>query len=366
MPLSPARRSRLLALNAACIPRATICSLAAEVDRLAIGTDADQTGFSEVSPPQLRLAIEALRKAGAVAAREEELAARHGASILCIGEERYPAALLDLPMPPPVLFVRGTLEEGPAVALVGSRRMDAYGEEVARLFSRELARAGVTVVSGFAQGIDATAHRAAIEVGGRTVAVLGCGLNIDYPRGHRALARAISASGAVLSEFPCGQTPEQRNFPIRNRLIAALAQVTVVIQAAVRSGSLVTARLALELGRDVCAVPGRIFDEKAQGVNELLRDGAHVAQHPEDVLDLLGVGGEGVRPRDAGAGVPAGLHPRAARVLEALVPGDPMPADRLCEILGERAEALLPVLLDLELAGLVRRYPGQLLGRSLV
>jgi DNA processing protein len=364
MSVPSSRCQNLLALNAACIPRATICRLAGQVDRLADGADAEALAeLGEIPAQQLRVAIEALRSAGSVAACEGALAARLGARVVCVGEDLYPPALLDLSLPPPVLYVRGSLEPGPAVALVGSRRMDAYGEEVTRLFSRDLARAGITVVSGFAQGVDATAHRAAVEAGGRTIAVLGCGLSVDYPRGQRSLARTISGSGAVLSEFPCGQPPEQRNFPIRNRLIAALAQVTVVIQAAVRSGSLITARLALELGRDVCAVPGRIFDEKAQGANGLLRDGAHLVQHPEDVLDLLGLGGGAAARRESGADVPAGLDPRAVRLLEILVPGNPMATDRLCEILREPAEALLPVLLDLELSGLVRCYPGQLFGR---
>jgi DNA processing protein len=365
MSMPSTQRSRfLLTLNAACIPRATICRLAREVERLHDWAGAETLADPcEVPLNQLRLAIEALRTADSVGAREEELAIHNGAQVVCIGDDGYPPALLDQPLPPPVLFVRGALDENPSVALVGSRRMDAYGEEVARLFSRDLVRAGVTVVSGFAQGVDATVHRAALEAGGRTVAVLGCGLSVDYPRGQRALAREISASGAVVSEFPCTQTPEQRNFPIRNRIIAALAQVTVVIQAAVRSGSLVTARLALELGRDVCAVPGRIFDEKAQGTNGLLRDGAHLVQHPEDVLDLLGLAGGVAQRRKTGAGVPAGLDPRASSILEILVPGDPISTDRLCEVLREPAEVLLPVLLDLELSGLVRRYPGQLFSR---
>ena len=226
--------------------------------------------------------------APAIAARESEAAERLGARFLVVGDPDYPAGLSHLTLPPPVLCVCGELPSGPAVAIVGSRRTDAYGQEVAELFARSLAAAGVTIVSGFARGIDAAAHRGALAAeGGRTVAVLGCGLGVDYPVGHERLGREIAARGALVSEFPCHLSPRRWHFPVRNRVLAALAAGTLVVQAAPRSGSLLTARWAVDLGREVWAIPGRIFDERSLGPNALIRDGAPLVQHPREILEAL-------------------------------------------------------------------------------
>jgi DNA processing protein len=215
-------------------------------------------------------------------------AAALGARVLTLVDRDYPLELAGIAQPPPVLFVRGELPAAPVVAIVGSRLADGYGLEVAARFARHLAAAGVAVVSGLARGIDAAAHEGALSVPlGRTVAVLGCGMGVDYPPCHARLAAAIAARGALLSEFPCGTLPRPWCFPVRNRTIAALAAVTLVVQATPRSGSLATARHARELGRPVFAVPGPVSSPLSWGPHALLRRGALLAGHPEDILDAL-------------------------------------------------------------------------------
>jgi DNA processing protein len=257
------------------------------------------------------------------------------------------------------------------VAIVGSRRADPYGREVAELFGRELAEAGLAVVSGFARGIDAAAHRGALsaerpadeptEPGDGsclTAAVLGSGLGVDYPREHRRLGERIAAGGSLVSEFPCGLEPRAWHFPVRNRLIAALAGATLVVRAAPRSGSLITARFALDLGREVLAVPGRIFEERSAGTNALIADGAHPALAPRDVLEVLGaappMAGTG-GPARAAEPLPPGLRGRA---LAAMVPGDAVAPEALAAGLGEPVDRVLGALLELELEGRIRREPG--------
>ncbi|HET9211585.1 MAG TPA: DNA-processing protein DprA, partial [Thermoanaerobaculia bacterium] len=267
--------------------------------------------------------------------------------------------------PPPVLYIRGEIPAGPAVAVVGSRRADPYGREAADLFSRALAAAGVTVVSGFAQGIDAAAHRSALAApGGRTVAVLGCGLGVDYPRGHGQLADQIAARGAVVTEFPCGLIPRAWHFPLRNRTLAALAAGTLVVQAALRSGSLITARHAVDLGREVWAVPGRIFDEGSLGANSLIREGAQLVQHPADLLEIL-------LPTAAAAQLalpPSSPEPEpppgfTGQVLAEIPPGTPRLAEEIAARLESPVDRVLAALLELELAGWVKRMPGPVYGR---
>jgi DNA processing protein len=285
-----------------------------------------------------------------------------GACRVARSEPEYPSALAMLDLAPPELFVRGRIPEGPMVALVGARRASRYGLEVAEWFARELAAAGVTVVSGFARGVDAAAHQGALAApAGRTVAVLGCGLDVDYPRGHRALGDSIAARGALLTEFPLGRLPAGWQFPVRNRLIAALAAACVVVEAAPRSGSLVTARLALDLGREVLAVPGRVTDELALGTNALLADGARPALDPRDVLEAIGLATpDDVRgvPADAGradderslAGASAEAQAlwRAAREAAA-------GAEELALRAAIPAGRALAALIELELLGILRR-----------
>jgi DNA processing protein len=246
--------------------------------------------------------------------------------------------------------VQGGLPDAPAVAVVGARKASDYGLEIAGWLGRELAAAGVTVVSGFAAGIDAAAHRGALETGA-TVAVLGCGLDFDYPRGQLELAaRIVAGGGARLTEFPVGREPATWHFPVRNRLIAALARACVVVEAAPRSGSLVTARLALELGREVLAVPGRVTDELALGTNALIADGARPALDPRDVLEAIGLEPvPGARARE-----PRGLAAEALALWRA-ARESPGACDRLAERAGLAVERALVAALELELAGHLRR-----------
>jgi DNA processing protein len=220
----------------------------------------------------------------------------------CRHSELYPSSLRDAADAPWALIGRGDpalldgLEPFAAVTVVGSRRATSYGREIARELGRELASAGMTVVSGLAFGIDACAHRGAVEVG-RTIAVLGCGPDVAYPASHRSLWRRICERGLVISEFPPGSTPWRWTFPARNRIMAALGGMTVVVEAATRSGSLITMDLAADLGRDLGAVPGPVTSRASAGPNALLASGAHVVRDAQDVLDtLLGPGQKKLKP----------------------------------------------------------------------
>src|SRR5262245_35108422 len=203
----------------------------------------------------------------------------------------YPPLLAELHDPPACLFLRGEARvlEDPGVAIVGARSCSAYGAQVARTLARELAVAGIVVVSGLARGVDGEAHRGALEGGGRTVAVLGCGIDRDYPRSNAELARRIVTSGAVVSEYEPGIEPAPWRFPARNRIIAGRELATVVVEARERSGALITADFALELGRDVFAVPGEITSALSAGTNDLLRQGAAPLTSVRDVFDALGM-----------------------------------------------------------------------------
>jgi DNA processing protein len=203
--------------------------------------------------------------------------------------EEYPVRLKEIESPPPVLYVWGDMVPNDrwAVAIVGTRRMSPYGDAVAQEISSALAMNGITVVSGMARGIDGVAHRSALVNGGRTIAVLGSGLDHLYPHEHRRLAKDISESGAVLTDYPLGTRPEARNFPPRNRIISGLALVVVIIEAGEGSGALITAHFAADQGREVFAVPGSIHGKKSIGTNKLIRDGAIPLLSVEDVLEAL-------------------------------------------------------------------------------
>lgn len=262
-------------------------------------------------------------------------------------DPRYPARLLDLPTPPPVLWARGDLSllALPCVAIVGTRRATAYGERVTRELGRTLARAGACVVSGLARGIDTCAHRGALEVGGATCAVLGTGLDVCYPRGNEGLQQEIAVRGLVLSELNLANASHGGSFPKRNRIIAALAQLTIVVEAPFRSGALLTSTAARELGRDVAAVPGPIDVPQAHGSNELFRDGAHPIISMADALALLGL----TAPIRLKA-IPSGSSER--RLWDALGDGA-ADLDTLCSRSGLPAHEGMAAASALELLGLV-------------
>jgi DNA processing protein len=285
-----------------------------------------------------------------------------GIRIVTAFDEEYPAALSEIPDPPFLLFAVGRLERFrlPAVAVVGSRSATRYGRDVAARLARDLSLAGVTIVSGFARGVDAAAHEAAREGPGGTVAVLGCGLDVEYPREHSRLKAMMGESDLLLSEFPPGAEPRPQNFPIRNRIIAGIAAGVVVVEASRRSGSLITARLAADFGRDVFAVPGSVFSETSIGTHELLRDGAILCRGAEDVLAELfpSIGVPGVATSRAST-APATLSSDAARLYSALAREEALSADELARALDLPAATVLAALFELEGAGLVVEDAGR-------
>jgi len=292
---------------------------------------------------------------------------RRGVRVITAFDTEYPPLLLEIADPPFVLFASGSLERLrlPAVSVVGSREATRYGRDVAQRLGRELSAAGVAVVSGFARGVDAAAHEAALDGPGGTVAVLGCGLDVDYPREHRRLRERVSASGGLfLTEHPPGEEPRPQNFPIRNRIIAGLASGVVVVEASKRSGSLITARLAADFGRDVFAVPGSIFSDTSVGAHALLRDGAILCTGAEDVLAELfpSIGKLGALDRSAVATPDVSalrdLSGEARRLLETIAIEEPVSAEELSRALDLPAAAVLAGLFELEGAGLAVAVEG--------
>jgi DNA processing protein len=286
---------------------------------------------------------------------EVRRAERRGVRLLHPGREGYPALLGQIADPPIVLYVLGEIGEAEEmIAVVGARRASVYGRVQAERFAAGFARAGLTVVSGLARGIDAVAHRAALDSGGRTVAVLGSGVDRIYPPEHRALAKETVARGAVCSEFPLGSGPLAYHFPRRNRIIAGLGRAVFVVEGRLKSGSLITARLAADSNRDVFALPGRVDTELAAGPHSLIRDGAGLAECPEHVLT-----GIGVRPLDAPEPPPLPEDPLQRRILEDLAPAEPRAVDEILRRTGEAAPAVLAALTALELSGRVKALPGR-------
>ncbi len=271
----------------------------------------------------------------------------------------YPQALKNIYDPPPYLYIRGRLQpaDGNAVAVVGSRNASDYGLRAAADISRDLARAGLTIVSGMAAGIDAAAHRGALSAGGRTIAVLGCGADVCYPAENRRLYDAIAATGAILSEHAPGTGPDAYHFPARNRIISGMARAILVVEAGPKSGSLITARLALEQGRDVFAVPGSIYSFKARGAHQLIRSGAALVESGQDIIDALGMAASS-GPAQPEAPAIETLSPEARRICDLLAAG-PAHIDRLICETGLSSGAISAVLLELELGGFVRQLPGK-------
>jgi DNA processing protein len=268
------------------------------------------------------------------------------------GRPGYPPLLAELHDPPAILYLRGSAESlaQPGVAVVGARSCSSYGAQVARWLGRELGASGVVVVSGLARGVDGEAHRGALEAGGLTVAVLGCGIDRDYPRSHAALAGRIVESGTVVSEYPPGVEPAPWRFPARNRIIAGLALATVVVEARERSGALITADFALELGRDVFAVPGEITSALSAGTNDLLRQGASPLTAIRDLLESVGVEANAPPRRSS-------LSEEAAAVLAHLSDGV-READEVTRGSGLSSGSVAAALVELELAGLVVQAEG--------
>ena len=305
--------------------------------------------------------------------RDLECLSRLGARIIGIADPEMPLRLRAVSDCPAVLFLRGDpgVLSAPQVAIVGSRRASPAGARIARRLAGGLAARGLVVTSGLAQGIDAEAHRGAIDAGGRTIAVLGSSLDRIYPAGHRRLADRIAGQGALVSEFPFGTRPLPWNFPWRNRIISGLSLGVLVVEAAERSGSLITARLAADQGREVFAVPGSILNPLAAGCHRLLRDGAKLVERVEDVLEELPAGELAALEPPASAAHPKGCAESASAAGRPCMPAtgtdeaavlgqldyEPTSAETLAERAGLTCERVYSILLILEIGGFIRMDP---------
>jgi DNA processing protein len=302
---------------------------------------------------------------------ELDLTARHGFSILTLSDPAYPPLLLQLPDPPPLLYVHGRLHpDALHIAIVGSRKATRYGLDTARRIAGDLAGSGAGVVSGMALGIDGSAHEGALAAEGYTVAVLGSGLLTVYPREHIGLYERIAATGAVVSELPLKARPEGRHFPARNRIISGMAVGVVVVEAAERSGSLITARLAAEQNREVFALPGSVRSHQSQGTHGLIKQGAKLVESAADVLEEFFPGGIKMAKASntggasaSGDALPADLTAAEADLLSRLEPY-PQHIDALAAEMQSAPGELAALLLQLELKGLVRQLPGNQYERS--
>ncbi len=279
-----------------------------------------------------------------------------GIGILTREDELYPPRLKEIDQPPPVLYVRGELipEDSWAVAVVGTRRVSAYGRQVADELAMFLAANGLTVVSGMARGVDAIAHQSALKNGGRTIAVLGCGVDRIYPPEHATLASKIMASGALVSDYPPGTPPDASNFPARNRIISGMAMATVVVEAGESSGALITAQFAVDQGREVFAVPGNILAPQSKGTNRLIAQGAHPLLSARDLVDVLNL--EHVtEQRSVRKILPADEFESS---LMSVLSHEPLHLDEIRSQTGMPIERVSATLVMMELKGMVRQVGG--------
>lgn len=317
---------------------------AGEFDLMAAGLDAK--------------AIAALREARKVIVPDAEVAQLHkaGATALTWDDPHYPKLLREVADPPPVLFIKGAITDADAfaISIVGTRSATVYGREVAEMLAGDMARNQITVVSGMARGIDTAAHQAALKAGGRTIAVLGCGVDVVYPPEHRRLAQQIAEQGAIVSDYPIGTPPDAANFPPRNRIISGLSLGVVVIEADERSGALITTEFAAEQGRDVFAVPGNIFNKSSRGPNKLIQQGAKVVLDTQSVLEELNLNMVAVQ-----AEIQAALpDDPIERTIYGRLTHEPTEVNDLVRALDLPAEAVTTALTLMELKGMVRQASG--------
>ena len=365
------------------MPRDELAAWFRLVETPGVGRESARKLLAEFGSPEATLAAShaALAKAvgGSVAGAlakvpehlEQRLAALHAwlddagdeaRVVVPLGDPRYPDNLLHCTDPPLLLYVRGRVEllRAESIAVVGSRNPTGQGLENARAFAAHLSHAGLTIVSGLALGVDGAAHAGGLEGRGSTVAVVGTGLDLVYPTRHRELTLLIAGQGAIVSEFAIGTPALPQNFPVRNRIIAGLARGTLVVEAALQSGSLITARLASECGRDVFAIPGSIHSPQSRGCHRLIKQGAKLVDQAADILEEYGTATPGPRPAAAPGSDDATANEDP--LLTALG-FDPMALDALVARTGQSPATLLARLLDLELDGRVVRQPGQLFQR---
>jgi len=290
--------------------------------------------------------------------KQVEMIEREGIQAVHVGDSAYPEMLKEISDPPVVVYVRGDIrpQDKYAIAIVGSRNLTHYGEAVAESISRELTSMGFTIASGMARGVDSISHKSAIKAGGRTIAVLGSGVDVPYPPENKMLMNRIAEAGYLLSELPPGSPPDKENFPKRNRLISGLSLGVLVVEATSKSGALITARCALEQGREVFAVPGNITSPNSEGTNELIRKGASLTLKAEDVLSELAPVLKGfIRSRDR---VKIEVTEEEGRLCS-LLSGEPKQVDVISRESGLPASKVLAVLLGLELKGAVKQITGK-------
>ena len=301
--------------------------------------------------------------------RELELVDKSNVSLITANSSLYPKNLLNIYDFPPLLYVRGTLiEEDINIAVVGSRIASTYGKFSTERLCREIALQGITIVSGMARGIDSAAHRGALAGKGRTIAVLGCGIDIVYPQENKKLIEEISENGAVITEFPFSTPPDGPNFPARNRIISGISLGVIVVEASDKSGSLITARLALEQGREVFAVPGSIDSPGSRGTHKLIRQGAKLIENIHDVLEeiLPQIDKAGIRDQSSKlkaeskkGEIPSDLDDTQLAVLKS-ISGKPTDVDTIIAGTGFKANDVLNILLTLELMGHIEQLPGKM------
>jgi DNA processing protein len=352
------------------VGRATFLRLVETFQTPRAAWERSDTEWNNAEVSRVRLTTHDFRKPAFEWAQEQVVRLRNSVwRIILFGSPGFPASLSSLRYPPPYLFVRGEIPEGPAIAVVGSRQATDYGVRVTHEIAEDLAAAGVTIVSGFARGIDTVAHKAAVHVGGKTVAVWGTGPDIVFPHENESLVDVVAAHGALITEFPFGTAADAANFPVRNRLIAGLSDGVLVAQARRRSGALLTAQHALEQGKDVFAIPGEIGQESFVGTHELLKEGARMVTGADDILDALHLPARSkraTRSERAEAARPLPLPPLTEierRIYEALGT-TACHIDRLAVSLRLSVGETARVLTLLELKGLVTKQAGNQIARA--
>jgi DNA processing protein len=302
-----------------------------------------------------------------VVERELSLLREVGGRVITLKDEEYPKRLKDIYDPPALLYVRGELkkEDEFAISIVGSRKTTPYGRWFTEKVSQELARHGVTIVSGMARGIDSLAHWGAISGGGRTIAVLGCGVDVIYPSENRNLFAKMIDRGAILSEFPMGSPPEGGHFPRRNRIISGLSLGVVVVQASEKSGSLITAGYALEQGREVFAVPGNVGTESSRGTHRLIKEGAKLVESSEDILEEILPQWRGERETTPKVEIPRPDLTEEEKVLYEFLSETPLHIDVMIRESRLDPGKVSSLLLNLELKGLVSQWPGKCFSKKM-
>ena len=291
---------------------------------------------------------------------ELNLLDQYNAKILTINDELYPGNLKEIHDPPPIIYFKGSIIEKDrnSISIVGSRKATHYGKMVAESLSKDLALSGVTVVSGLARGIDTAAHRGALSVNGRTIAVLGCGINLIYPPENRSLAQEIEGSGLIVTEFPFSALPERQNFPRRNRIISGLSLGTVVVEAAEKSGALITADFALEQGREVFAVPGNINSSLSNGVHNLIKQGAKLVHSYKDILEeFSGIVSQKINAKEVNT--KQFSLSIEEQIIFPLISSEPIHIDEIIEISKLSVSKVSEVLLNLELKDLIKEIEGK-------